>query len=167
MKKSISTYPTQANITAIMSILNEVPRQLETLSALLSPKQLRAPLAEGERSFIENVAHIINCEAITAEAIYEALLLDEPLIANIHPERQLGKLLRLELFETAELITYFKFRRMLLLRVLNGLNDAQWNRVIREEGKQRKESVYWRARTLALHELEHVTDLERKLLKTE
>ena len=40
-------------------------------------------------------------------------------------------------------------------------------KIIREEGKQRKESVYWRARTLALHELEHITDLERKLLKTE
>ena len=34
-----------------------------------------------------------------------------------------------------------------------------------EEGKQRKETVYWRARTIAMHELDHIGDLENKLIK--
>jgi hypothetical protein len=37
--------------------------------------------------------------------------------------------------------------------------------VIREAGKKRKESVYWRARALAMHELDHLTDLQNKLTK--
>ena len=119
----------------------------------------------GERSLTENMAHLINVEALSAEAIYMALLAHEPLFSDTHPEREWGKLLRHEQFEFAELLAYFKFRRVVLLRVLNGLNDTQWARVIREEGKQRKESVYWRARTIALHELEHLTDLETKLQK--
>jgi hypothetical protein len=50
-----------------------------------------------------------------------------------------------------------------LLRVLTSLSEADWARSIREVGKQRQESVYWRARSLALHELEHLAELERKL----
>ena len=50
-----------------------------------------------------------------------------------------------------------------MLRVLSELKEAQWSRSIREEGKQRKETVYWRARSLALHEVEHLGDLENKL----
>jgi hypothetical protein len=49
------------------------------------------------------------------------------------------------------------------LRVLSGLKEHDWSRCVREEGKQRRESVYWRARTIAMHELDHVGDLERKL----
>jgi hypothetical protein len=49
--------------------------------------------------------------------------------------------------------------------VLSGLKDAGWARCVREEGKQRKESVYWRARTIAMHELDHLADLESKLTK--
>ncbi len=38
----------------------------------------------------------------------------------------------------------------------------RWSRVVRETRKQRKESVYWRARSLALHELEHIRDIDQK-----
>jgi hypothetical protein len=62
-----------------------------------------------------------------------------------------------------DLLAYFTFRRQVLLRVLAGLSDAQWSRTIREEGKARQESVYWRARGLAHHEQSHLSDLARKL----
>jgi len=45
------------------------------------------------------------------------------------------------------------------------LKEAEWSRTIREEGKKRKESVYWRARTIVMHELDHVGDLEKKFKK--
>jgi len=91
--------------------------------------------------------------------IYEALLLREPLVANIHVERDWGKLLRYEQFDAAELLAYFRVRRSTLVRVLNQLTPAQWGRVIREEGKARKESVYWRARGQAIHEAEHLDQI--------
>ncbi|MCQ3938324.1 MAG: hypothetical protein DPW18_14935 [Chloroflexi bacterium] len=163
MKTSISTACTSANIERVVRLLAETPVRLEALGEPLPAQELRRPLGEGERSFMETLVHLLNSEARTSEAIHLALLLDEPLVADIHPERDWGKLVRLDLLEFAELLAYFKTRRRALLRVLSALTEAQWVRSVRESGKRRKESVYWKARSLALHESEHLEDLEIKL----
>ena len=163
MKKQISTEQTEANIHQVLQLLRETPERLKSLSNGLSGRQLREPLGPAERSFTETLAHILHCEAFTSQAIYLALLIDEPLIPNIHPERDLGKLIRLDLMTYENLLAYFELRRTILLRVLEPLTEKKWSRVVREEKKQRKESVYWQARGQALHELEHVLDLEEKL----
>ena len=165
MKKILSTDLTPDNIAKVMAILNETPKKLETLSKPLTAEQLRQPLEEGERSFTQDLAHMINGEARSSEMIYLALLANEPFFADIHPDRHWGKLLRFDLLEFKDLLTYFKLRRAVLLRVLSGLKEEDWSRCVREEGKQRKESVYWRARTIAMHELDHLGDLESKLTK--
>jgi hypothetical protein len=165
MKKAVSTDLTRANVAKVMELLADTPTRLENLSKDLAEEQLRQPLGAGERSFTENLAHLIHTEARSSEVIYLALLLEEPLIVDVHAERQWGKLLRFDSFAFHELFNYFKLRRAVLLRILASLTEGQWSRVIREEGKQRKESVYWRARTIAMHELEHLTDLQKKLHK--
>jgi len=53
----------------------------------------------------------------------------------------MGKLLRFDLLGYSELLAYFIIRRKVLLRVLSGLKEKDWSRAVREEGKQRKESV--------------------------
>jgi hypothetical protein len=163
MKKSVSTEPTKATINAILNILSETPQKLNLFANSLSAEAAQVPLGEGERSFHEDLAHILNVEAISSQSIYLALMLREPLLHPVHAERDWGKLLRYDLLEIPDLLAYFKFRRVVLLRVLNSLSDAQWLLVVREENKARKESIYWRARGLAMHELEHLTDLEKKL----
>lgn len=163
MKKVISTDLTRANIEKVMELLRDTPAQLEGLSKAMREEDLRQPLGAGERSFTEDLAHLLHTEARSSEAIYLALLLDEPLIADVHPERQWGKLLRYDLLACSDLLSYFKLRRAVLLRVLASLTEEQWSRAIREEGKKRKESVYWRARTIAMHELDHLTDLQSKV----
>jgi hypothetical protein len=163
MKKIVSTEIKESNIVKVTTLLADTPGKLERLSDGLSDEQLHQPLSVGERSFTEVLAHLINSEARSSEAIYLALLADEPLFVNVHSERQWGKLLRYDQFPFADLLPYFKLRRTVLLRVLNSLREAQWSRTIREEGKKRRESVYWRARTIALHELEHLLDVESKL----
>jgi hypothetical protein len=60
---------------------------------------------------------------------------------------------------------HFKLHRTVLLRVLSGFKEEDWSRCVREEGKQRKESVYWRARTIAMHQLDHLGVLERNGLR--
>ena len=165
MKKTISTELTNANIAKVKESLADTPAQLERMSEPLSEDQLRQPLGAGERSFTEDLAHLIHTEARSSEAIYLALLLDEPLVPDIHPERQWGKLLRFDLAPFSELFAYFKLRRTILLRILASLTDEQWVRSIREPGKKRQESVYWRARTIAMHELDHLTDLQSKLIR--
>lgn len=166
MDKRISTRLTKENISAVLAILAEIPAQIESVSAHRSRDELHNPLGVGERSLLENLAHLVNCEARSAEAIYLALLLDVPLLHDVHPERHWGPLLQYERFEFAELLAYFKFRRSVLLNVLHALTDAQWARVVREENKQRQESVYWQARGLALHEWAHLTAIKEKLCKT-
>jgi len=162
-KKQIATEMTEENIKEVLRLLTETPAQLKKLSTGLSDKELHEPLGKGERSFVQALAHILNCEAITSEAIHLALLVKEPALIPIHAERDWGKLAQYEQFPFEELLEYFKFRRKALLHILQPLNEKAWSRVVREEGKQRKESVYRRARGQALHELEHVQDLERKL----
>lgn len=163
VKKEISTTQNDSNIQEVLRLLYESPGQLERLSQGLSDPQLQEPLGSGERSFTEAVAHLINCEARSSEAIYLALLADEPILIDIHAERDLGRLLRFDLLPFAELLAYFKLRRRVLLRVLESLTQEKWSSCIREKGKQRKESVFWRARGQAYHEFEHLRDLETKL----
>lgn len=163
MTKTISTKVTASNIAQILSLLAETPKALEVLSKSVPVKKQKQPLGEGERSLTETLAHLINSEERMSESIYLALLIDEPLMANIHSERDWGQLLQYDLSDFDDLLMYFKFRRTVMLRVLSGLKEVQWLRAIREEGKQRKETVYWRARSLALHEVEHVGDLEKKV----
>jgi hypothetical protein len=165
VKKTVSTELTKANITKIIDLLAQAPEKLESLSKGLSSEQLLQALGAGERSFTEDLAHLIHCEARSSEAIYLAILAGEPLFPDVHPERQWGKLLRYDLLPFADLFAYFKLRRMVLIRVLSSLTEKQWARVVREEGKKRPESVYWRARTIAMHELEHLTDLQDKLYR--
>lgn len=163
MKKTISTEQTPENIARVMEALTESPVRLEALVRSIPAGKLSQPLGKGERTPVEVLAHMLNGEAISSEMIYQALLVNEPSFANIHPERDLGKLLRFNELEFSELLAYFKIRRKVLLRVLSALKEKDWSRVIREEGKQRRESVYWRARTIAMHELDHLEDLEGKL----
>src|SRR4030095_3905513 len=149
MKKAISTDPTPANIANVMEVLTESPARLDALSKPLTAEQFRQPLGKGERTPTEVLAHMINGEAISSEMIYQALLVNEPFFADIHPERDWGKLLRFDLLDFQDLVVYCNIRRKVLLRVLSGLKEQGWSRCVREEGKQRKESVYWRARTIA------------------
>jgi len=167
MKKSITTEQTSENIATVVEALTESPIRLEALFRSIPAGKLSQPLGKGERTPTEVLAHMLNGEAISSEMIYQALLVKEPFFADIHPERDWGKLLRFDLLESSELLVYFKIRRKVLLRVLSGSKEKDWSRVVREEGRQRKESVYWRARTIAMHEMDHLEDLENKLLRKE
>ena len=163
--KKISTDLNPTNIAQVIEILTETPQKLEALSKSMTAERLRQPLGEGERSFTQDLAHLLNGEARSSEMIYQALLANEPLFTDIHPDRHLGKLLRFDVLEFQDLLAYFKIRRKIVLRVLSSFKEEAWSRGVREEGKQRKESVYWRARTMAMHELDHLGDLESKLTK--
>lgn len=164
-KKVISTEITETNIAQVIELLSNTPRKLEDVLSRFSDEQLKKPLGKGERSLTENLAHLLHCEARSSECIYLALLKDQATYEDIHPEREFGKLIRYDLFSFKSLLDYFIFRRTALLRVLSSLKAEQWARSISEKGKKRKESVYWQARSMSLHELEHITAIETLLAK--
>lgn len=161
--KKLTTEPSKANIAAALQILREAPNRLAAATQGKSDEELQQPFAEGERSAVEVLAHIVNSEARTSEAIYLALLTNEPLLVDVHSQRDWGKLVRHDLIPFSELLVYFSLRRRVMLSVLHSLKESQWLRVVREENKQRKESVYLMARSLALHDLDHVEEIERNV----
>ena len=163
MKHKLSTELNPENIETVLALLEKTPTTLSALSKGLSNEQFIRQTEPTERSITGILAHLINCEALTADSITLALLKSEPLLHKLHPERDLGKLLRHDQFSYAELVAYFTFRRKVLLSVLQSLTFKQWGRTIREEGKQRQESVYWRARGQALHEMDHLDEIEAKI----
>jgi len=163
VKKSIPTAQTPANIAKVLELLSAIPGRLAHLSAPLPEAPRHAPLGPGDRTVHGVLVHLVNCEAIAAENITLALLLNEPLVPPLHPERSLGPLLRFDRVAFNELLPYFTTRRTILMNVLNKLENAKWARCVRAEGKLRVESVYWQARGLALHEDKHLTWLEERL----
>lgn len=87
----------------------------------------------------------------------------EPLLVDVHSEREFGRLVRYDRLPFGELLAYFRFRRRVLLGVLGPLDETQWARAVREPAKARKESVYWKARSLALHEQEHLKEIDERV----
>lgn len=156
MKKAITTDLTPDNTARVLALLEETPRRLDALCAALDEAAWRQPTGPSQRAPVEVLAHLINTEARTHEAIILALVADEPLLTPVHPERQYGRLLRHDLLPAADSLAYFRYRRAALLRLLGELSPAQWARAVRQPGKARRESVYWLARAMALHEAEHV-----------
>lgn len=162
--KQISTEPTTENINRLLALLRESPAQLGGLNRSLSAEKQREPLREGEWSFKEHLAHLLSREDISSQSIYYALLVGNPVLPDIHPQRQWAPLVRYAHFPVQELLGYFSFRRETLLRVLADLTDAEWERAVSRATK-RAESIYRLARSLALHEVEHLQDIASKLNK--
>lgn len=160
MGKPIPTELTALNIVKVLKLLAGTPARLEALGDGLSERQFRKPLGDGQRSFAEVLAHLLNSEARAAEAIQLSLLKEEPQLPDLHPERDLGRLARYDALPATQLLTYFRLRRAVLIGTLCPLAESQWARASIEVGKKRRESVYWKARALALHESEHVRELE-------
>lgn len=163
LHRRLTTKPSDTRIALILQVLEAAPGRLRALSSGLSESDLTAPLGEGERSFKRDLTHLIYCAERGADPINHALLLPDAFMPRIHAERDWGALMRYETFEIAKLMAYFDFRRAALLQILRGLSQAQWARSIRREGVNRRESVYYSARGLAIHELGHLEDLAGKL----
>ena len=80
-----------------------------------------------------NIARVLDLLAETPRKLerLSAGLADEPLLVDIHPERQWGMLLRYDRLDFGDLLAYFRLRRTVLLRALTALREEQWLRTIR------------------------------------
>ena len=156
IKKSIPTTQSGSGIDAIYSILDSTHDELLELSRLVPFENHDKPLMTGKRSFRENLIHLLNVENLDSMIITQALTFDKPEVLPLHSERDIGKLSMYNDLNTNELLSYFKLRRKILMKLFLSLSNEQWQRQIIELHKSRQESVYWRARGLALHEYEHI-----------
>lgn len=160
--EKITTYPFPKNISRVLALLRESPIQLEALSWVMTEEQFCEPLTENEWSFKQHLAHLLSREEITSQSIYYALLVDDPILPDIHPQRQWASLVDYEHFPVSGLFNSYNFRRNTLLRVLAELTDAEWEYTVSRASK-RPDTIYRLARALALHEVDHLDDIAGKL----
>jgi len=156
----ITTQPSSENISILLDLLRGAPARLDVLAVGQQESALIQPPGEGQRSFREILAHLLNSEARLVKAIYQILLLNESDLPQIHPEKDWGKLVTYQKLSIVDLLEYFKLRRLMLLGVLEHLSNEEWLRNGWEVGKKRQESVYRKIRTQVLHEGEHLSELE-------
>lgn len=154
----IATKQTAANIAKVLGLLQATLVQLAQLEQQLTPAQLSSPLSGNQWSITEQLAHLIACEEISAQAIYYALLLDHPTLPYVHPQRQWAKMMRFATLPFRELHVYFAIRRQILLQKLNILDATEWSRQVTRTSK-RPQSVYLVTRTIALHEQDHLLSM--------
>lgn len=159
----ITTKPSSENKSSLLDLLRDAPARLETLAGGQEKSALIEPLDKGQRSFREIQAHLLNLESRLMEDVYQILLLNESDLPRIHQERDWGKLVRYQKLGLDDLLVYFNLRRLILLVVLEHLSNIEWLRTGREAGKKRQESIYWKIRTLVLHEDEHLRELKERI----
>ena len=163
LHKRLTTKPSDERIALILEVLAAAPARLRAMRGELADAELDLPLGRGERSFKRDLTHLIYCAERGTDPIFLALLLDTPFMPRIHAERDWGALMGYEVFDIAELMAYFNFRRAALLRILRALSRDQWHRSVQRAGLKRSESVYHWARGLCVHEHGHLEDLAKKL----
>jgi hypothetical protein len=159
----ISTKTSEANIKKILTILAASPGRLQALSEPRSALELNAPLKQDHWSFAKVMAHLYAYAELINHATYYALLFENPTLPNVHPQQNWARLVRYDQFAFSSLLASFVFQREVLLHKLTGLNDTQWARLVTREGK-RQETIYRLNRSMALHEIDHLAQLEAILL---
>jgi hypothetical protein len=159
-KKEIPTSFSEAGVNHILTILEHTPDFLTSFSKRFNEKTSLEPIIEGKRSFRETLVHLLNIEGLHYTTIYPALLINKPTVHPIHPERDFDRLNLFSDFNLKELLDAFRFERKKTLNFLKSLKKNDWSRQLTEKDKAREETIYWRARALAIHDFTHVEILK-------
>ena len=159
IEKKKREFPTTQSDIAIKNVfetLEETPRFLNTVAKRFDEKTALNPIIEGKRSFRETLVHLLNIEGLNYTTIYPAFLLSKPKIYPLHAERDFDRLSLFGDFKMKDLLLAFHFERKKTLSFLGSLKPNDWNKQLVEDNKARQETIYWRARGLAVHDYTHV-----------
>jgi hypothetical protein len=146
----------------ILSMLAEAPPRLATLTAELSPAQLRTHPNPDEWSANDILAHLRSCADVWGNCITTILAEDRPTIRAINPRTWIDRTDYLEL-EFRPSLDAFTRQRTELLAVLKPLPPEVWLRsaTVTGAGKVLERTVLSYAEWLATHERSHVKAVAR------
>lgn len=144
----------EAQITLHLQTLREMPGKIAALTAGMSEARLRTPPEPNEWSLVEILAHLRSGADVWSYSIYAMLTLESPQLAHIHP-REWAKLQRYEMLSFAENLQTFTLARANLLRVLERLAVAEWERTATFTGKVNTTSIFGETYRMAMHEADH------------
>lgn len=159
-KKEIPTAFSELALTNIFVILESTPIYLTSIAKHFDDKSALEPIIEGKRSFKETLIHLLNIEGLHYTTIYPAYLLHKPIVYPLHAERDFDRLRLFTDFTLHELLEAFCLERRKSLHFLKSLKESDWSRQLIEANKAREETIYWRARALAIHDFTHVQILK-------
>ncbi len=155
----IPTKLSESSIAAVKDTLKATAKFLSECIQSKSPQELDAPLTPGEWSFREVMAHLLTTNEVSMNTIVYGMALNEPILPEIHPRRDWGRLLQYADYPLEDILHVYQFKRRVLLGILGRLSQKQWSAVIhRPPGKAT--TVFLQARGIALHDLEHVEHLK-------
>ncbi len=153
-------------IDQVLTMLSGMPGQIATLTAGLTPAQLRAAPEPGEWSADEVLAHLRACSDVWGDCIRTILAEDMPTIRAINPRSWIKRTdYREQEFHPS--LQAFKAQRTELLAVLRPLTPEAWSRMalVTGAGRPLERTVYFYAQWLARHEHTHIRQF-KKIIKT-
>ncbi len=149
-------------VEQILVMLREAPPRIASLTADLSPAQLRAAPAEGEWSANQVLAHLRACADVWGGCIDVILAQDTPTIRAVDPRTWMERTDYVGQ-EFAPSLRAYTAQRADLMAILEGLAPEGWSRSanVTGAGKPLVRSVYSYAAWLARHERPHVKQIQR------
>jgi hypothetical protein len=149
-------------IDQILTILADSPRRIAAAAANIAPDRLHTPPGPGEWPANEVLAHLRACADVWGK--YMALILaeDVPVIRAVSPRTYIHKTdYPKQEFQAS--LQAFSEQRAALLEVLQPLAPEGWARkaLVKGVGKPITRTVHDYAERLAVHERDHVRQIEQ------
>lgn len=149
-------------IERVLTLLEETPRRIATLTAGLAPPELHANPHRDEWSANDVLAHLRACADVWGNCM-EAMIAEEtPTLRAVNPLTWIKKTDYREL-EFGPSLRSFATQRADLLAALEPLPREGWSRTatVTGAGKVLERTVLFYGRWLAGHERTHVKQVER------
>jgi len=145
----------------VLTLLAEAPSRLATLTAGVTPAQLRAAPAHDERSAIEVLAHLRSCADVWGGCIATILAEARPTIRAMNPRTWVKKTGYRELEFQPSLRAYTSQRKKLMV-VLKSLPHEGWSRLatVTGAGAPPERTVLSYAQRMARHERRHIEQIQ-------
>ena len=153
---------TSLTIEQVLTLLAATPQRLDELTASLTPDQLHQRLNPDEWSANDVLAHQRACADVWGNCMLEMIAEDRPTIRAINPRTWIKQTNYLEL-EFRSSLRSFTTQRTELLSVLEPLPIESWSRTatVTGAGKPLQRTVLFYGQWLAVHERQHVKQIER------
>lgn len=149
-------------IEQVLTLLAETPPRIAALTAGLAPPQLRITPSHDGWSVNDVLAHLRACADVWGSCIVAMIAEDRPTLRATNPTTWIKTTNYLEL-DCRPSLRSFATQRAALLTVLGPLPHEDWSRAatVTGAGKALERTVLFYAQWLAVHERQHVKQVER------
>lgn len=151
---------TPAEIENYLNLLTELPQRIAKSTKGIDDARLQFKADKKAWAVNDILAHLRSCADVWGDSVEAMLAEDHPKVPYHHPRQWIKKTNYLEL-SFQESFQAFQAQRNEFLKVLKGLSLADWSRGATIKG--REHTVFTQVRRLALHESEHVEQIESLL----